>query len=160
MYILVIKPLYTYIVFKEYLVFKPLWCIYRLKDILPIYINMEYGVCFKWSENIDFDVEQIAQLKCFGVELKCIVNAYYMDYTNYDIVQPGTLHENEYTSLGKERQNLYKIAFENTLKRMAIYASEYGLEFMVRIKKQGEIYKEFKHNHIYSSEYQFNKVLF
>lgn len=121
---------------------------------------MSYTISFKWSESIELDAIQLGQLRVFGNELKNIINCFYADYYNYDLVENDSFYDNEMKDKLNEASKMYIQIFENCLKRLSIYCEHEGLtDIIIKIKKADNVVKEFKVNYIYSHEYQFRKIL-
>jgi hypothetical protein len=122
---------------------------------------MSYSLNFVWDENIALSIDQRAQLKNFGTELKAIVNLYYSDFDEFALMDnnTNTVNETEFNELEKQSKEFYKMCFENTLRRLAIYCMEQALKIKIRIKKNEQLICEFPNNYIYTIDYYYKKIL-
>jgi hypothetical protein len=122
---------------------------------------MEYTVNFKGAERDEDWAEDItAKLKVYAYEFKNIVNMYYtleefITELNANNEYISDL-QNEYNDNNKSAFGAYKILYDNLLRRFGIFCELNELHIIITIKKNGNPYKQFKCDHIFTIKSIYN----
>ena len=116
---------------------------------------MEYTVNFKSADrDEDWSQDITNRLKVFAFEFKGVINMYYTlkeFLTEEEQVENNNMSdlEKDYESQNKSAFDVYKILYDNLLRRFGIFCELNNLHINITIKKNGQEFKQFRSNHIF-----------
>ena len=112
---------------------------------------MEYTINFRdYNDNREWDEELSSKLKEYASEFKTVVNMYYKLINSLEnISQENSDILNDYIYLKDSGFELYKMLYENLLRRFGIFCELNEINITITIKKNNNPYKQFSSNHIF-----------
>ena len=114
---------------------------------------MEYTVNFKGADRDgDWSQDITNRLKVFAFEFKGVINMYYTlkeFLTEEEQNNNMSDLEKDYESQNKSAFDVYKILYDNLLRRFGIFCELNNLHINITIKKNGQEFKQFRSNHIF-----------
>ena len=116
---------------------------------------MEYTVNFKSADrDEDWSQDITNRLKVFAFEFKGVINMYYTlkeFLTEEEQVENNNMSdlEKDYESQNESAFDVYKILYDNLLRRFGIFCELNNLHINITIKKNNQEFKQFRSNHIF-----------